>query len=339
MNSSGYAKPMVSLLTTFLAAFILAYVLRPLSLRLQGLRLGKILSAILSVFIGFFAISGLIVMFLGILQKELPALQEQFPLWLSQTQKAIQPVFDKLLINFDVKKIQEVIQARISTQLSENADTLISSSLSTVLQSGQSLMASIFGLVLIIFIVFYLLTEWDEFFKKLTSAIPPRWLKQVTILVTEIDNLLSQYLRGQLIVIAILSIYYCIGLYFLGVTGALALGLLTGVAIFIPYIGYGAALVLALLSATLQAEAGVSVLAVLALYVAGQSIESFFLTPKLVGERIGLHPVLVVFALILFGGWFGFFGVLLALPLSAIALVLSRHAMQRYRNSNWYKNN
>jgi predicted PurR-regulated permease PerM len=278
-------------------------------------------------------------MFLGILQKELPALQEQFPLWLSQTQKAIQPVFDKLLINFDVKKIQEVIQARISTQLSENADTLISSSLSTVLQSGQSLMASIFGLVLIIFIVFYLLTEWDEFFKKLTPAIPPRWLKQVTILVTEIDNLLSQYLRGQLIVIAILSIYYCIGLYFLGVTGALALGLLTGVAIFIPYIGYGAALVLALLSATLQAEAGVSVLAVLALYVAGQSIESFFLTPKLVGERIGLHPVLVVFALILFGGWFGFFGVLLALPLSAIALVLSRHAMQRYRNSNWYKNN
>jgi hypothetical protein len=110
-------------------------------------------------------------------------------------------------------------------------------------------------------------------------------------------------------------------------------------AIFIPYIGYGVALVLALLSAILQAETGVSTLAVLALYVAGQAIESFFLTPKLVGERIGLHPVLVVFALILFGGWFGFFGVLLALPLSAIALVLSRHAMQRYKNSNWYKNN
>jgi predicted PurR-regulated permease PerM len=198
-------------------------------------------------------------------------------------------------------------------------------------------MASIFGLVLIIFIVFYLLTEWDEFFKKLTPAIPPRWLEQVTILIKEIDDLLSQYLRGQLIVIAILSVYYCVGLYFLGVTGALALGLLTGIAIFIPYIGYGVALVLALLSAFLQAEAGVSTLAVLALYVAGQAIESFFLTPKLVGERIGLHPVLVVFALILFGGWFGFFGVLLALPLSAIALVFSRHAMQHYKNSNWYK--
>jgi predicted PurR-regulated permease PerM len=164
-----------------------------------------------------------------------------------------------------------------------------------------------------------------------------RWLTQVTTITHEIDELLSQYLRGQLIVIALLSIYYCIGLYFLGMTGALALGLLTGIAIFIPYIGYGAALVLALLSAVLQAEVGVSVIAVLALYIAGQSLESLILTPKLVGERIGLHPVLVVFALILFGGWFGFFGVLLALPMSAIALVLARHAMHSYKNSAWYQ--
>lgn len=339
MNSSGYAKPMVSLLTTFLAAFILAYVLRPLSLRLQGFGLGKTLSAILSVLIGFFAISGLIVMFLSILQKELPALREQLPGWLDQTQKTLESVLGELLINFDVEKIHSIIEDRVSTQLSDNANTLISSSLSTLLHSGQSLMAGIFGLVLIIFIVFYLLAQWDEFFKKLIPAVPPRLLLKVTNIVKEIDDLLSQYLRGQLIVITILSVYYCMGLYFLGLTGALALGLLTGVAIFIPYIGYGAALILALLSAVLQAEAGVSVLAVLALYIAGQSIESFFLTPKLVGERIGLHPVLVVFALILFGSWFGFFGVLLALPLSAIALVISRHVMIRYRDSDWYKSN
>lgn len=156
---------MASLLTTFLAAFILAYVLRPLSLRLQGLRLGKIFSAILSVFIGFFAISGLIVMFLSILQKELPALQKQFPVWLSQTQNAIQPILDKLLINFDIKKIQSIIEDRVTKQLSDNADTLINASLSTVLQSGQSLMASIFGLVLIIFIVFFSLPSGMSFLK------------------------------------------------------------------------------------------------------------------------------------------------------------------------------
>jgi predicted PurR-regulated permease PerM len=328
---------MVSLLTTFLAAFILAYVLRPLAVRLQGLGLGKIFSAILTVLIGFIAISGLILLFLSILQKELPALREQFPIWLSQTQAALQPTLDNLAINFDIQKIQGLLQERISAQLSNNADALIGSGLSALLNSGQTLLAGIFALVLIIFIVFYLLTEWDEFFKKLTPIIPLRWLTQVTTITHEIDDLLSQYLRGQLIVIAILSIYYCIGLYFLGMTGALALGLLTGIAIFIPYIGYGAALVLALLSAVLQAEVGVSVIAVLALYIAGQSLESLILTPKLVGERIGLHPVLVVFALILFGGWFGFFGILLALPMSAIALVLTRHAMHSYKNSAWYQ--
>jgi predicted PurR-regulated permease PerM len=328
---------MVSLLTTFLAAFILAYVLRPLAVRLQGLGLGKIFSAILTVLIGFFAISGLILLFLSVLQKELPALREQFPIWLSQTQAALQPTLDNLAINFDIQKIQGLLQERISAQLSNNADALIGSGLSALLNSGQTLLAGIFALVLIIFIVFYLLTEWDEFFKKLTPIIPLRWLTQVTTITHEIDDLLSQYLRGQLIVIAILSIYYCIGLYFLGMTGALALGLLTGIAIFIPYIGYGAALVLALLSAVLQAEVGVSVIAVLALYIAGQSLESLILTPKLVGERIGLHPVLVVFALILFGGWFGFFGILLALPMSAIALVLTRHAMHSYKNSAWYQ--
>ncbi len=328
---------MVSLLTTFLAAFILAYVLRPLAVRLQGLGLGKIFSAILTVLIGFFAISGLILLFLSVLQKELPALREQFPVWLSQTQAALQPTLDNLAINFDIQKIQGLLQERISAQLSNNADALIGSGLSALLNSGQTLLAGIFALVLIIFIVFYLLTEWDEFFKKLTPIIPLRWLTQVTTITHEIDELLSQYLRGQLIVIALLSIYYCIGLYFLGMTGALALGLLTGIAIFIPYIGYGTALVLALLSAVLQAEVGVSVIAVLALYIAGQSLESLILTPKLVGERIGLHPVLVVFALILFGGWFGFFGVLLALPMSAIALVLTRHAMHSYKNSAWYQ--
>jgi predicted PurR-regulated permease PerM len=328
---------MVSLLTTFLAAFILAYVLRPLAVRLQGLGLGKIFSAILTVLIGFFAISGLILLFLSVLQKELPALREQFPVWLSQTQAALQPTLDNLAINFDIQKIQGLLQERISAQLSNNADALIGSGLSALLNSGQTLLAGIFALVLIIFIVFYLLTEWDEFFKKLTPIIPLRWLTQVTTITHEIDDLLSQYLRGQLIVIAILSVYYCVGLYFLGMTGALALGLLTGIAIFIPYIGYGAALVLALLSAVLQAETGVSFIAVLALYIAGQSLESLILTPKLVGERIGLHPVLVVFALILFGGWFGFFGVLLALPMSAIALVLTRHAMHSYKNSAWYQ--
>jgi predicted PurR-regulated permease PerM len=330
---------MASLLTTFLAAFILAYVLRPVFTCFLALRAGKTLSAALTVLIGFLGILGLILLFISVLQKELPALRQQLPIWLDLAQRSLQPWLDNLAINFDLKKIQEIIQSRISEQLSNNADAIVSSSLSTILSSGQSILGSLFGLVLIVFIVFYLVGQWDEFFKKLNPLIPPRWLPLVKQIVVEIDQLLSQYLRGQLLVITVLSIYYSVGLYLLGITGALALGLFTGIAIFIPYIGYGAALILALLSALLQAETGVSLLAVLALYIAGQAIESLFLTPKLVGEKIGLHPVLVVFALILFGSWFGFFGILLALPISAIILVLCKHAMQAYQDSAWYKNN
>ena len=328
---------MASLLTTFLAAFILAYVLRPVFTCFLALRAGKTLSAALTVLIGFLGIFGLILLFISVLQKELPALRQQLPVWLNFAQNAVQPWLDNLAINFDLKKIQEIIQSRISEQLSNNADAIVSSSLSTILSSGQSIIGSLFGLVLIIFIVFYLISQWDDFFRKLNPLIPPRWLPLVQQILTEIDQLLSQYLRGQLLVITVLAIYYSAGLYLIGITGALALGLFTGIAIFIPYIGYGVALILALLSALLQAETGVSLLAVLALYITGQAIESFILTPKLVGEKIGLHPVLVVFALILFGSWFGVFGILLALPMSAIILVLCKHAMLAYQNSAWYK--
>ena len=328
---------MASLLTTFLAAFILAYVLRPVFTCFLALRAGKTLSAALTVLIGFLGILGLILLFISVLQRELPALRQQLPTWLELTQKSLQPWLDTLAINFDLKKIQEIIQSRISEQLSNNADAIISSGLSTILNSSQSILGSLFGLVLIVFIVFYLVGQWDEFFKKLSPLIPPRWSPLVKQILVEIDQLLSQYLRGQLLVITVLSIYYSVGLYLLGITGALALGLFTGIAIFIPYIGYGVGLILALLSVLLQAETGGSFLAVLTLYIVGQAIESFILTPKLVGEKIGLHPVLVVFALILFGSWFGFFGILLALPMSAIILVFCKHAMQAYQNSAWYK--
>ena len=330
---------MASLLTTFLAAFILAYVLRPVFTCFLALRAGKTLSAALTVLIGFLGILGLILLFISVLQRELPALRQQLPTWLELTQKSLQPWLDTLAINFDLKKIQEIIQNRISEQLSNNADAIISSGLSTILNSSQSILGSLFGLVLIVFIVFYLVGQWDEFFRKLSPLIPPRWSPLVKQILVEIDQLLSQYLRGQLLVITVLSIYYSVGLYLLGITGALALGLFTGIAIFIPYIGYGVGLILALLSVLLQAEIGGSLLAVLTLYIVGQAIESFILTPKLVGEKIGLHPVLVVFALILFGSWFGFFGILLALPMSAIILVLCKHAVQGYQNSAWYNNN
>lgn len=326
---------MASLLTTFLAALILAYALRPVTMRLQGFGLHKSISAIFTIFLGFLLIFGITFLFVSVLQKEIPALREQLPALVNQNQHTLSPWLDRLPINLSWPEIQTSLQEKISTHLSNNAENLITSSLEGLLSSGKNLITGALNLILITFVMFYLLTQWDSFLKNLMSIVPRRWVQEVIQICSEIDALLSQYLRGQFFVIALLAFYYALGLHFLGMTGALALGIFTGVAIIIPYLGFMLALCLALLSAALQGD-NTHISYVFMLYFAGQILEGFFLTPKLVGERIGLHPVLVIFALMLFGNWFGFFGILLALPISAIALVLSRHGLTKYKASAWY---
>ena len=329
---------MASLLTTFLAAFILAYVLRPVYLRLISLRSPSALAAISTIILALAAILGLFALIVTVLQSEIPLIREQLPAWLTHLQNNLQPYIDKLALKIDLAQTRELIQTKISQQLSENANTLINSSLSALLASTQSIFSGLVNFLLIIFVMFYLLTEWDHFLEKIQHIVPRKSLETTNTIAREIDELLSQYLRGQLIVIIYLAIYYCVALSILDITGALALGLFTGIAVFIPYIGFALGFILALLSAILQAESAVPIIGVLIIFGLGQLIESLFLTPKFVGERIGLHPVLVVFALILFGSWFGFFGILLALPLSAILLVLTRHGFERYQQSSWYRN-
>ncbi len=329
---------MASLLTTFLAAFILAYVLRPVYLRLISLRSPSALAAISTIILALASILGLFALIVTVLQSEIPLIREQLPAWLTHLQNNLQPYIDKLALKIDLAQTRELIQTKISQQLSENANTLINSSLSALLASTQSILSGLVNFLLIIFVMFYLLTEWDHFLEKIQHIVPRKSLETTNTHAREIDELLSQYLRGQLIVIIYLAIYYCVALSILDITGALALGLFTGIAVFIPYIGFALGFILALLSAILQAESAVPIIGVLIIFGLGQLIESLFLTPKFVGERIGLHPVLVVFALILFGSWFGFFGILLALPLSAILLVLTRHGFERYQQSSWYRN-
>ena len=156
-------------------------------------------------------------------------------------------------------------------------------------------------------------------------------------LVSETDGLLSQYLRGQMLVILIMAVFYSAGLSLTGMQGALGLGVFTAIVIIIPYIGIALGLVLAVLSVILQFGFGSELIVVLVIFGIGQVLEGFFLTPRLVGERIGLHPVAVLFALLIFAKLFGFFGVLLALPASAIVLVLIRFAWSLYEQSTWYR--
>jgi predicted PurR-regulated permease PerM len=328
---------MAEIFTPFLTAFILAYALRPVCLWLEKHRLPRGLAAALAVLFGLGLIFFILSLFIGLLKYEIPLIRAQIPSWINNTQTWLGPKLTEMHINFDWASLKVDAIQKITEHINENADTLMSSALDTVLLSSSSVIAGFVNAILIIFVMFYLLIDWTHFFGLLRTIVPVRAQDTVHHLAMHTDGLLSQYLRGMLIVVSIMAVYYSAGLALIGVKGAVALGVFTALMIVIPYIGIALGLSLAIISALLQFGPHTEVVGVLVLFGIGQFIEGFFLTPRLVGERIGLHPVAVLFALLLFGKLFGFFGVLLALPISAVSLVLVKYLWSVYTQSSWYQ--
>jgi predicted PurR-regulated permease PerM len=153
----------------------------------------------------------------------------------------------------------------------------------------------------------------------------------------ECDAVLGQYLRGQMLVMLVLAVFYTMGLALFGLELALPIGVFTGLAVFVPYLGFGLGLLLALVAGLLQFVSLKALVMVGVVFGLGQMVESFFLTPRLVGERIGLHPLAVIFALLAFGQVLGFVGVLVALPASAVLLVALRRVRDGYLRSALYQ--
>jgi predicted PurR-regulated permease PerM len=328
---------MAEIFTPFLAAFILAYALRPVASWLEGLHIPRALAVTLTIVFGLSLITGLFMLLANLLGHEIPLIKTKLPIWVQNTQAWLEPTLAKYQMQFDWVALRETVTQKVTAHLSTNADALVSSTLETILLSGSSVVNGFVNLILIFFVLFYLLIDWNHFFKLLEGFIPPRFMGTARHLCMHTDGLLSQYLRGQILVILVMATFYSIGLSLVGMDGAIALGVFTGLMIIIPYIGITLGLSIGILSAILQFGFGPELIWVLAIFGIGQALEGFFLTPRLVGERIGLHPVAVLFALIIFGKFFGFFGVLLALPASAVSLVLIQFGWSLYIKSSWYQ--
>jgi len=328
---------MAEIFTPFLAAFILAYILRPAFLWLEGRRLPAAAAAGLTVIFGLGVVMAILSLFIGLLKTEIPLVKAQLPDWIANTQAWLGPRLADLHLNVDWGALKATASQKISEHISDNADSLMSSTIETVLMSGSSVIAGFVNAILIVFVMFYLLLDWDHFFGLVKKIVPVRAQETAHHLAMHTDGLLSQYLNGMVIVISIMSVFYSVGLSIIGIKGAVALGIFTALMIVIPYIGITLGFSLAILSALLQFGPQKELIGVLALYGLGQFLEGFVLTPRLVGERIGLHPVAVLFALLLFGKLFGFFGVLLALPISAVCLVVVQYLWSVYTHSTWYQ--
>jgi predicted PurR-regulated permease PerM len=328
------------IMTPFVAAGILAYALNPAVDWLSSKRIGKFgvprqLAVLLAMLVVLSTILALALIVIPVMQKQIPLLQDQIPASLAQLNATLVPRLQELGIEMrlDVAGIKRILTQYIAT----SGDELWSAILASVKIGGVAVIGWLVTLSLVPIALFYLLLDWHGLLHRIEMAIPRRWVGRSVILANEVDTLLAQYLRGQLAVMLTLSVYYSVALALAGFNVALPVGIITGMLVFIPYIGFGIGLLLALLAAVLQFNGLQGLILVAGIYGAGQFIEGFILTPRLVGERIGLHPLTVIFALLAFGHLFGFVGVLLALPGSAILAVAFRHLRAHYINSSFYR--
>ena len=329
-------------LAPFIAASVLAYALTPLVDRLdaafQG-RVPRVLAVLLVELLFVLLALGLVLMIVPILIKEMPLMRDQLPVLLDQINTSLQPLLRKMGIKLSLDLPS--IKAFVMTYLNANFEDTLGSVLASVKIGGSAAMAVLGNAVLIPVALFYLLMEWDHFMKSLRTLIPPRLRAATDSFLKESDQVLGEYLRGQLVVMGVLAVYYSLGLALFGLDLALPIGTFTGLAVFVPYLGFGLGMVLALLAGLLEFSSGggvaQAVVMVAVVYGLGQLVESFFLTPRLVGERIGLHPLAVIFSLLAFGQLFGFIGILVALPVSAVLLVAMRRVRSGYLASGLYQ--
>ena len=327
------------MLSPFVAAGILGYALNPgvdwiASRRLGPVRVPRFVGVTIMVLLLILAGLALVLIVVPLVLRQIPLLQAQVPPLLDKLNAVLSPRLHQLGI--DVRLDMAGIKALLTQQISTSGDELWSSVLASARVGGTALLAWLANLLFVPMVLFYLLQDWHPFLKRVQIMIPRRWAGRVNTMAAEVDGLLGQYLRGQLLVMLVLAVYYSVALTVAGFDSALPVGVLTGLLVFIPYVGFGLGLVLAILAAILQFDGAIGLLWVALIYGVGQVLESFILTPKLVGERIGLHPLVVIFALLAFGQLFGFVGVLLALPASAIVSVIAMHVRREYLASNFY---
>lgn len=320
-------------LTPFVAAIIIGYVLNPGVDWLEHRRIPRVLGVLLAIVALGLVIAMLVLVVMPILADQLPLLRERIPVLLAKIDAAIGPWLRQMGAGgrLDFAALQKALAAKLTA-----GDGATSAILTWLRIGGSALMGWAATLFLIPIVLFYLLLDWHRVIARIGETVPRRWSAEVTSMATEADRLLAQYLRGQLLVMFLLAAYYSTGLAIAGFDIALPVGILTGLLVFIPYIGFGLGLVLAIIAALLQFDGWYGLAAVAVVYGLGQFVESFYLTPRLVGERIGLHPLTVIFALLAFGQLFGFVGILLALPASAILSVVFGRLRRHYLNSSFY---
>lgn len=324
------------ILTPFIIAALLAYLGDPLVDRLEARRLPRALAVTLVFCVILGGLLLLLLILLPRLESQITHLGQKLPLYLEWLKGQLLPYLQNWLpegeTEFDARALGRTLAGNWQT-----AGGAVAGLWRSLSSSGMTLVGWLANLLLIPVLTFYLLRDWDDLVAAVQALLPRRSAALWSRLARESDEVLGAFLRGQLSVMFALGIIYTTGLWLIGLDFALLIGMFAGLVSFVPYLGLIVGILVAGLASVLQFQGPGELHWVVVVFVAGQLLEGSVLTPRLVGGRIGLHPVAVIFAVMAGGQLYGFFGILLALPVAAVAMVLLRHLLQTYRASWVYQ--
>lgn len=322
-------------ITPFLMGALLAYLGDPLADRLETKKLSRTLSVIIVFVVIFLVVLLVPIVLLPLIEQQVSALAANFPKYIDWVQQNVVPFISQTLnVDPTVLNTDTIKQSIVGSwrEVGGFAGNIVSG----ISKSGMVLLAWVANLVLVPVVTFYLLRDWDVLIDKIHKLLPRNSEPTVVKLAKESDDVLGQFLRGQLTVMVVLGFIYTMGLWIVGLDLALLVGMVAGLVSFVPYLGFIVGIVLAGIAAIMQFGDMTYLFYVLIVFGIGQAFEGMLLTPLLVGDKIGLHPVAVIFAVMAGGQLFGFVGVLLALPVAAIIVVLLRHMHELYKTSEIY---
>ncbi|MCW7553541.1 AI-2E family transporter [Endozoicomonas gorgoniicola] len=323
------------ILAPFVVSLVLAYLGDPVADRLEKMGMSRSLSVTV-VFLALF-IAGLVLLLVLVpaLFHQIKTVIQLLPVWEAWVRNNVVP---ELLTYIEVDPEWfdlSVVVKQLATEWQQTGGIIADLS-RKVTSSGLAIAGFVVNLFLVPVVTFYLLRDWNEMMLHLRLIMPLNMEAEIVTLSKECDEVLGAFLKGQLMVMLALGVIYGAGLWLIGLQFAMLIGLLAGLASIIPYMGFFVGFATAIIVALFQFDQYWALLAVTAVFTVGQMLEGYVLTPWLVGDKIGLHPVAVIFALMAGGQLFGFIGMLIALPLAAIIMVLLRHLHRNYKASDLY---
>lgn len=330
----GLIYSLSPVLMPFLIAALLAYLGNPLVNALESRKWRRTWAVSLVFAVIFIGSTVILIVLVPLIEQQITSLIEKVPAIIQWARETVLPWFQLRLDGLgtaNTEQIQQTLQENIG-----RAGSILANVMGSISSSGLALLSGLANLILIPVVTFYLLRDWDAMLKHLQDIFPRRMEGKLTTISKEIDVVLGAFFKGQILVMLSLSVIYYLGLSIVGLEFALLIALLAGLVSFVPYLGLITGLALACGASIFQFHDASAILPILLVFGVAQVLESVALTPILVGDKIGLHPVAVIFAVMTGGHLFGFTGVLLALPVGAALLVVLRHANDQYKESELY---